>query len=71
MNFSKISKIREALGLDKAVAPTATCTSAAPLNVETFYYFQSLDIIITELLGCTETSGPQTTNLGGIFLLFF
>ena len=61
------SKIHQALGLDQAtIHPTSTCSSAAPLNVETFMYFQSLDIIITELLGCTE-SVAQTTNMAGNF----
>ena len=59
------SRIHEALGLENAtVIPTSTCSSAAPLNVETFMYFQSLDIVIYELLGCTE-SVAQTTNMAG------
>lgn len=60
------SKIHEALGLDVAVTTSVpTSSAAAPLNLDTFYYFQSLDIVITTLLGCTETSGPQTTNMSG------
>ena len=59
------SRIHEALGLENAtLMPESTCSSAAPLNVETFLYFQSLDIVIYELLGCTE-SVAQTTNMAG------
>jgi long-chain-fatty-acid--CoA ligase ACSBG len=57
-----LSRIHEALGLENAtLMPESTCSSAALLNVETFMYFQSLDIVIYELLGCTE-SVAQTTN---------
>ena len=60
------SRIHEALGLDRATTSVGRCyAGAAPLSVETFYYFQSLDIVIHELLGCTETVGPQSTNLPG------
>ena len=53
------SKVREALGLDKT--PNKFLGSAAaPLSVETILYFQSLDIVISEFFGSTETSGPQT-----------
>ena len=59
------SRIHEALGLENAtLMPESTCSSAAPLNVDTFLYFQSLDIVIYELLGCTE-SVAQTTNMAG------
>lgn len=40
-------------------------SSAAPLSEETFRYFQSLDMPIQELLGSSETSGPQTASLPG------
>ena len=53
-------RIHEALGLDRALS---VYSSAAPLSVPTFEYFQSLDLILIELLGCSETSGPQFTNL--------
>ena len=33
--------------------------------MNTFNYFQSLDIILAEVMGCTESSGPQTTNMTG------
>ena len=35
-------------------------SAAAPLGVETILYFQSLDIMICEFFGSTETCGPQT-----------
>ena len=40
-------------------------TGAAPIPVETLLYFQSLDLVIAELFGCTESMGPQTTNMSG------
>ena len=53
------SKVREALGLDKC--PNKFLGSAAaPISVDTLLYFQSLDIMISEFFGSTETSGPQT-----------
>ena len=57
--FSFCSKVREALGLDKC--PNKFLGSAAaPISVDTLLYFQSLDIMISEFFGSTETSGPQT-----------
>jgi len=54
-----LSKVREALGLDKC--PNKFLGSAAaPISVDTLLYFQSLDIMISEFFGSTETSGPQT-----------
>ena len=40
-------------------------TGSAPIPVETLLYFQSLDLVIAELFGCTESMGPQTTNMSG------
>ena len=65
-------KIHQALGLDQAISrqngnpnyPT-TISGAAPLNIDTFMYFQSIDILLPELFGCSETSGPSTTNMTG------
>ena len=46
-------------------------TGAAPIPVETLLYFQSLDLVIAELFGCTESMGPQTTNMSGKYLLLY
>jgi len=62
------SRIHQALGLDQTqnnhYYPT-TMSGAAPLNLETFLYFQSIDILLPELYGCSETNGPSTTNGAG------
>lgn len=65
--FSLFSKVHAALGLDLccSTANGGCYSAAAPLSVETFKYFQSLDMPIEVLLGSTESSGPQTTNLKG------
>lgn len=36
------------------------------MPLTTFEYFESLDIVLHELMGCTETSGPQATNRKGV-----
>ena len=56
------NKVHQALGLDKAIS---LYTGAAPLAVSTFEYFQSLDMVLLEVLGCTEVCGPQFTNIPG------
>ena len=63
-----LSQIHKALGLDQVLnnRDGVGCgVSAAPFDIETFMYFQSLDIIVHEFFGCTETCGPQTTNMAG------
>ena len=61
------SKIHEALGLDQARKyPHGLASAAAPLNLDTHKYFESLDMEIIEFYGSTEASGPQTTNLQGL-----
>ena len=40
-------------------------SAAAPLNLDTFEYLQSLDMVITEIYGSTETSGPVSANMAG------
>ena len=56
------NRVKEALGLDQALS---LYTGAAPLAVSTFEYFQSLDMVLLEVLGCTEVCGPQFTNVEG------
>ena len=60
-----LSRIHAALGLDRAAHPKlgGFYSSAAPLSVQTFQYFQSLDMPVMELLGSSETGGPQTACL--------
>jgi long-chain-fatty-acid--CoA ligase ACSBG len=54
-----LSKIREALGLDK----TKACfTAAAPIAAETLWYFASLDIPVFEVFGQSECTGPHTVS---------
>ena len=54
-----LSRVHAALGLDRAADPQlgGFYSSAAPLSVQTFQYFQSLDMPIMELLGSSETGG--------------
>eukprot|EP00095_Tigriopus_kingsejongensis_P011614 maker-scaffold638_size121162-snap-gene-0.27 protein:Tk11614 transcript:maker-scaffold638_size121162-snap-gene-0.27-mRNA-1 annotation:"long-chain-fatty-acid-- ligase acsbg2 isoform x1" len=52
-------KVRQALGLDQC---RAFYSAAAPIGVETLKYFLSLDIIIVELYGMSETAGPHTIS---------
>ena len=59
-------KIREALGLDRCVQ---FYSAAAPLGRETMKYFMSLNIVIQELYGMSETSGPHlVTHPGNVKL---
>jgi len=60
-----LSKVHQKLGLDRA-ANGGLYSGAAPLSIQTFQYFQSLDLPIMELLGSSETCGPQTACLPGI-----
>ena len=57
-----ISKVHKALGFENT---KGFYSSAAPLSEDVFQYFQALDIPIQELLGSSETSGPQTASTPG------
>jgi len=57
-----LSKVHQALGFERA---KGWYSSAAPLSDDVFQYFQSLDMPIQELLGSSETSGPQTASTPG------
>jgi long-chain-fatty-acid--CoA ligase ACSBG len=52
-------KVREALGLDRC---RTFFSGAAPMSMECLKYFLSIDIVILELYGLSETNGPQTIS---------
>jgi len=55
-----LSRVREKLGFSSAIG---LYSGAAPLSEQTFNYFLSLDLPIQELLGSSETCGPQSVSL--------
>ena len=59
-------KVREALGLDRCVS---FFTGAAPIGEEVLKYFLSLDIMIFDLYGMSESTGPQTMSFYNIYKL--
>ena len=56
------SKIRAAVGFDRA---RLLVSGAAPIPASSLEFFGSLGLIITELYGQSEDTGPTTTNLPG------
>jgi len=50
-------KVREALGFDRTVS---FFTGAAPISRDVLKYFLSLDMVILELYGMSECTGPQS-----------
>jgi long-subunit acyl-CoA synthetase (AMP-forming) len=54
------SKVRQRLGLDRAVV---CATSAAPISLDTLEFFLSLGIPILEVYGMSECTGPTTFSL--------
>ena len=65
-----LTPIHRKLGLDRCVdTHVPMSSSAAPLNLDTFEYLQSLDMVVTEIYGSTETSGPVAANMEGPALL--
>ena len=59
------SKVREALGLDRA---RMLVTSAAPISRATLEFFLSLDMPICEVYGMSECSGPATLSTPDMYL---
>lgn len=51
--------MKRALGLDRC---HLAMTSAAPISEETLSYFLSVNIVLYELYGMTETTGPTTIS---------
>jgi len=56
------SKVQAALGLDEV---RVAASGAAPLSKEIMEFFSGLDIIIWEVYGQSEDSGPTSFNLPG------
>lgn len=56
------SRIQEAIGIDQA---TTLVSGAAPISKEIIEFFASLDVVIQEIYGQSEDSGPTTFNLRG------
>ena len=60
------SKVKESLGLSRC---RILGVGAAPVAMDVFKYFLSLDIPLYECFGMSETSGPQTGNKPGMHKL--
>ncbi len=56
------SKLKAAVGLDQA---TVLISGAAPISREVVEFFASLDIIVQEIYGQSEDSGPTSFNIFG------
>lgn len=61
------SNVKKALGLDQA---RLCATAAAPISRETLEYFLSLDVMILEIYGMSESTGPHTINMPDNLRLF-
>merc|ERR1711971_782702 len=59
-----MSKVHAGLGLDKCIWAG---TGAAPISPLTLEYFASLNIVISELFGMSECTGPHTTCTPSLF----
>lgn len=55
-------KVKEALGLDKA---RLLSSGAAPIAPEKLRFFAGLDVVVRELYGQSEVTGPSTLSLPG------
>lgn len=58
------SKVRAKLGLDRSIYQVS---SAAPISKETLEFFASLGILINEVYGMSECTGPATISNPGRF----
>ncbi|ODN00703.1 Long-chain-fatty-acid--CoA ligase ACSBG2 [Orchesella cincta] len=59
-----LSKIRDALGLTRC---DLHLSGAAPINPEILKYFMSLNIVVTEVYGMSECSGPHAMAVESAF----
>ena len=57
-----LEKVRKALGLD---ASRMLFSGAAPIAVDHLRFFLGLDLVVRELYGQSEDSGPTTVNMPG------
>lgn len=57
-----LSKVKGALGLDRV---KFAAVGAAPISVEVLEFIASLDIVVWEIYGQSEDTGPTTTNYVG------
>ncbi|HEY8432921.1 MAG TPA: long-chain fatty acid--CoA ligase [Sandaracinaceae bacterium] len=55
-------KLKQAIGLDAA---TSLISGAAPISREVIEFFASLDLVVQEIYGQSEGSGPTSFNLVG------
>lgn len=58
--LSVVLQIKTALGLDRCHFPM---TGSAPISEETLSYFLSVNIVLHEIYGMTETTGPTTISV--------
>ena len=56
-----ISKMKAALGLDRAIR---LYSAAAPMSKKVLEFFARLDLEIWEIYGMSETTGPHNVNCG-------
>jgi long-chain-fatty-acid--CoA ligase ACSBG len=61
-NFLVFQKLRKAMGLEKT---NIFFFGAAPLKKQTLEFFKSLGIILNNIYGMSESTGPQFLNLKG------
>ena len=60
--------MQDQLGIDNLAKRNGAYVAAAPLSPATFAFMSSLGVDLLDLLGSSETCGPQTTNTPGLGL---
>jgi long-subunit acyl-CoA synthetase (AMP-forming) len=56
------AKIRHGIGLDQCLL---AATAAAPISMDTLEFFAGIGVVLHEVYGMTEDTGPATTNRPG------